>query len=576
MDVQDEKHTQLQKEVQMLEEMFEQVKNGEIYLWANYMPCAVVSGLSAPYILEYEDRSGIGKIYEQSVLTVYKCACFAMYGEALRLLELMRETKIFVYTKIYAYLDWKGVTREKIAKIDLKKLGAYEFYLVYRSAKNSQRVQAVYHFLSNHYYDQEICEQGIFGGQTGLQTYLKLPELDECVRCSQETAGVLKPVGVAEFLCLPEFLDDWTSFLKKRNENGDKTERNLLDEMIQYHGKTKELLLEQARICYKKAPDLYWKAICSKELRGDYAGQIAIGKEALEKLDGDENIPIRSQIALWTARAAFHAKEDALAEDYCEHALLWSMTPFYYLLTTALSHKPEKLKGLASERLQKICLLETNQLYIMYEDGKAMLSKHLTAVFQFFLGDFDALFGLYEKEENVDEMECGIALMLLLLIKEQEWKKGCRYIAGLPYWYLGLNINFDTSGYINAIEEESAGSVTGEQYFQACFLKWKGRQQTFPEVRTYLARLEALVYCRIEYLCSSWEAEYKKAAGLAAALGEVKESLGKKDAKQHVLTQCRKIIGKGLDEGSMMKEKGFPREKAFEIHYKHFEDEEAV
>lgn len=567
MDMQYENHAQLQKEAQRLEGMFEKIKNGEIYLWANYIPCAVVSGLSSPYILEYEDRSGIGKIYEQGAVTVCKCICFEMYREAARLLKMMKETKIFVYTPIYAYLDWEGLIREKLAEIDLKRLDAYEFYLIYRSAENSQRVQAVYDFLRKHYFDD--CQ---FGGQTGLQKYLKMPELKECVQCVQEMAGALKPVGVAEFMHLPEFLDSWISFLKKRSENRDRIDRALLDEMVQHHGTSKELLLEQARICFKEAPDLYWKAIRSKELCSDYAGQIAVGKEALKKLD--VNVPVRSNIALWTARAVFRAKEDALAEDCCVQALLSNMTPWYYLLATALSHEPEKLKDLASERLQKIRPVESDWLDIVHADRELLFPEHLVAVFKFFLGDFYALFELYETKGCVEEMECGIALMLLLLVKDREWKKGCRYLSGLLYWCAGPESCIYE--YINAVQEESAGSVKKDLYFQACLQKWKGRQQALPEARTYLARLEALVFCRIKEICNCWNAEYQEAVGLAVALGEVKESLGEKEGKRHVLSKCKAMIEALSEELPNRHKKGFPREKAFEIHFKHFGMEESI
>lgn len=549
-----EEQEKLRKEFQRQSGIFERIRNGEIYLCAHYIPCACVSGLSPGYVLEYKDDHGVGRIYEESASIICKGICYALYKEAIQLYEKMKETKIFVCTSVYSYLDLKGMVEKKLAKIDLKKIDTYLFYAVYCSSESSKRVQSVYEF---------ICRNvnpsfEFFGKPIGLQEYFT-PELEECVQNAQEASGILEPVEWSEFLCLPQFLDSWILFLKERCKNANQTDIKLLKDAVQYQGRAGEEL-EVARYGYKKKPELYREALCAKELRGDYAGQMAVGKEALDKLDTDSDV--RSEIALLTARAAFRAKEYALTEHYCAQALASNGKPGTYLLASALSHEPEKLESIAIEELKNVPCPGPFEDPVPHAFNRKVL--------QFFLGDFHVLPDLIEKRNFFEEyMECVAALLLSLLVKGNTWKEGCLYMVHLVDNYIGSPID----RYVRAEKDSDE-----EELFQTCLLKWKERHQAqIDEIRQFseLNRLEGLVRCIVKENISMYNLNYRRAAGFAAALGELKESLGEKDGKQRVLAKCRADFIKELikEQKEVLFDRykdGFPHEKAFDIYLKMF------
>lgn len=557
--------TGLEKEFQRLERLFGQIRNGEIYLYADYYTCIPVFALDPDYELRYKDNSGIGRIYEKSAVTVQKCACLSMYREAIQLCEMMKETQIFVSTDIYAFIDLKMLIKEKLAKIDLEKLAAYEFYAVYRSSKGAQREQAVYDFL---YKNRNWLEnQAWLKPETDLQRILKSPGMSECVQLAQKAGGISEHADISEFLNLPEFWDSWTAFLKRKCESGEETDIKLLEEAVVYRGSFEELL-EMARLNYKKDPSLYWKVMRAKGLSHDAQRQLAVGKEALDKLD--VNLSIRCDIALWMARIAFCAKEYAQAEHYCEEAFAFHVEPVNYFFATELSSEPERLKKIVSNRLQKIRILQRNELNFLFEvEQQGQLTEHQAVIIKFFQGDFKALVDYYLKENfsgsSIDKT-CGLALLILLLVKDREWKKGCRYMAYRLENYLRISI----SEYAKAVKEQADGIDTDEDLFRICFLKWKDRQQTGPEMQKYLSLLDVWVN---SYIREHFGENYRTAAGFAAALGEMKESLGEKDGKQNELVKCRKNFIDFIEsqkENPNFRHEGFSRVRAFEIHLQQF------
>lgn len=575
MNMQQMEQTKLKKEFQRMEGLYGQIRNGEIYLYADILPCAQISGLDPKYIFEFEDKSGIGRIYEESVSIIRKCICLSLYGEVMRLCEMMKETQIFVYTGVYASIGLEELVSKKLAEINLKQLAVYEFYAVYCSAQGIRREQAVYDFLCNNDVLRNFLfrNEGWSGeGEVSLRKILKLPELKECVQLAQKAARISEPEDVSEFLHLPEFWDSWTVFLERKYES-EKLENlpklwnniGLLEEAVLYRGSFEELL-EMARLHYKKDPSMYWKVMQAKGLSHDAQRQLEIGKEALDKLD--VKLSIRCDIALWMARIAFYAKEYAQAEHYCEEAFAFHVEPVNYFFAAELSHEPERLQKMVSDRLQKIRILEDNELNYYLEFEWQVLTEHQAVIIKFFQGDFQALIDYYLREDslrsNID-MACGLALLILLLVKDREWKKGCRYVADR----LGSSLRIFMSEYAKAVKEQSDSIDTDEDLFRICFLKWKDRQQAGPEVQTYLHRLDVWVH---SYIREHFEEDYKTAAGFAAALGEVKESLGEKDGKQKELVKCRENFIDFCDkkEKPYFGHEGFSCKRAFEIHLQQF------
>ena len=62
----------------------------------------------------------------------------------------------------------------------------------------------------------------------------------------------------------------------------------------------------------------------------------------------------------------------------------------------------------------------------------------------------------------------------------------------------------------------------------------------------------------------------RKAAGFAAALGEVRESLGEKDGKQHLLAKCREEFLQNVEEDIFTKKKSGLDERAIVFYFKQF------
>lgn len=549
INIQNEEKTQLRNEVYRLSGLFEKIKNGELCIYADYYPCAVVSGLSPDHYLEYKDPDGVGRIYEESAFLICRCFYMDMPQEAVQLYGLMKKTEIFVYTDVYAYLDLEGMVTEKLAEINLKKLKACEFYAIYSLAEDSRKAQAVYDFLISNAneWNQAFHREGL------LLTYLEMPELTECVFMAQKAAGIQEPVELSEYLHLPEFWDAWIVFLKKKYEKDHSASliTDLLTEALQYRKKTGELL-EMAELGYIDDVSLYWEALCTEELRGDYAGQVTLGRKAMNKFHSQKSA--YSDFALWTARAALCMKEFAMAEHYCAKAVTCNAGITVYLLAFMLSGRPERIKEIATEGLRE------NQK--KWKDDNRGIRP---AVLQFFLGNYDAVPDFYEKKELYrQDLECVTALLILSLVKDSEWKEGCRYMADV----LAGGISFSFSAYVMAITQEE-GEPGRRALFQKCFLKWKDRQHTKIDEQKIMPVLERMIDGIIRKLCMEYEVRYEAAAGFAAAYGELKESMGEKAGKQCVLMYYREEFVKSLKD-NVRKSRGFSHEKAFDIYLKQF------
>lgn len=564
------------QEFERLEGLFQKIRNGELYLRAGYLPCAAAFALSPEYILQFKDDSGIGRIYEESADVLFECACRDMHREAIQLYHYLKETKIFVYTEIYASIDIKGLIQEKLANINSDKLHASVFYAVYRSANGEQRVQDIYDLLYKNRYT-DFLGKDLTGNNhftiPFLETWLK-----SCVFHAQETAGILEPTDVSEYLCLPEFWDSWILFLEKHQRDDNcNWEINLLQDASQ-GGKHKVNLLKQARLAYKEKPALYWDALYAKELDNDPAGVTEIGKEALDQLD--PRLPVYSTIALWLARAAYRKKEYALAQSYCIQALQSELTPpIMWLLAFSLLHEPEKQKdavlSLVRERRQKLGRTTTSEWFDLLDKDSQMalfVSEQNTGIIQLFLGNYEAFVNFYESESAMTDDLAYASALLLLLLKDCVWEKGCQYMAKLVQGHL----RFSHDRYVRAVTELSGDGTGMDGFFQECFLKWKSWHQTEFTAQKYLPVLERWVNrCIRENL---QERFFRQAAAFAVALGELYESFGEKDGKQHVFEKCRAEFAANIkDSHYFHRHNGdFPYKKAFELHLYGFESEKPI
>ena len=320
---------------------------------------------------------------------------------------------------------------------------------------------------------------------------------------------------------------------------------------------------------------MYLEALAYSEREHDLEEQQKIGDEALEKIDG--KYVIRSEIALKTAEAAIGLGRGKEVGRYYFEAFSSCTTVVNYL--RLLVEGPDRdfwqKKAEAIIQAAKKSRSETSAYGRPAELEENTEVKHYLGELRFFSGDFTYAMEQCSKVKEAlgwsgTFVKCGLALFLLLLYKEEELKAGCREMVRKLAGY----INFQKEEYFKgtALGQEDRKDGSGpsgnkspaekepsdSEILWKCFLRWR-KDYPLSEIqeKNCLAMVERLVDQRGKAIGSGqFRGHYNSVAALAAALGEVRESMGMPSGKERTMQKYKEEFPRHNAFGSELRSYG--------------------
>lgn len=484
---------------------FEKIAEGELCLSARGYEDYSGGYWSSDWDWEYEDQMGIGKTIEQAAQFAHDCMNDCRYQEAVEIFDLIMKITVFADDEDggdVVELSFEEMVKEHLLGVNLNVFALDVLYSNYQNHPISQRASVLFSYFSYPYF-QNIKIEDIFA------------------------------VGRIELKDTDIFLQSWIEYLM--HQEGEVAAR-LLPEAILYF-KGPEGLPAMARIGYKVHPSIYLSALLEYEKKHDYEKMKEIGLEALEKIDID--LVIRGEIAIKTAQAAY-CTEDYKAMKKCWYEAFYSDSSVANFLRLFRDREVAlAYKQLAEKRIAE--LHTTDQLYYHadYEVKKNVPAEFDYRHLCFFAGYIEKIHSWCKAKKNPlgwssHFIGYGIDLLLLFLYADNQLHKAGKHILGR----VAKRLDFDDSENLvfmkeNAVFASDLSSQDSEDVFWDVFCTWKS-YYVVPAVsiNTYIDWLETVIDKRIIAIVGGkYRNKYNDVALLAAALGEVKESMGIEMAK---------------------------------------------
>ncbi len=320
----------------------------------------------------------------------------------------------------------------------------------------------------------------------------------------------------------PAFLDSWTDYLGKLNE--DKS-RSLYEEALSLFPDLEERV-EKVRTYSEIHPEGYLDLMRDKEIPAQE--RFRIGLDGINRLELHR--VIRADIALETAQLAFLTHQSALARELCwQEAFIASPTP------------TNCLRALVNSRDQRSRMEELRAAYnddYVLEHRKSSSVEDVPELF-FLMGYFDKVLPLIrlprKQVYGVSTFaRTGTALFLTLLYRGTEPTPSIRVMTNIAC----KGLNFNKKEYRRGLPR-SKPVRTCE--FSVVFGEWKKIIDTIPErlhTRGILNHLEKVVMEQVAAVCEKKSAlpyEYEECADFLGAIGDVRESFGQPEKKQTLL-----------------------------------------
>lgn len=333
------------------------------------------------------------------------------------------------------------------------------------------------------------------------------------------------------------FLEAWISYLREQN---DRYTSKLLMEAVTLRGGD-EGLLEEAKRTANRHPQLYIQILDKFFRNEDWRKLKEEGMEALGLMD--RRMEIRDKAARMAASGAMHMGDHVSAREALKEAFYSKATAAnYFRIITCESQEDESdcltqgQSGSAvgtreileqTEQLQKEWRLakaveECNWYYWQeYKETEPYIQDESDRMGICFLnGEYAKVLEECRKTKEAlgwsgSFIGDGVPMLLLLLYEGEIWGKGIKAMLSEVKQYLGYQ------------------EAYGEADFSERYMLWR-KKISVPaaEKKEILAYLVSLIDNRVEAIVGgSHRGSYFKAARLAAALGEVEESLGKADGK---------------------------------------------
>lgn len=467
--------------------------------------------LSSEWIWEYEDNEGIGRIIEDAVLFAHDCMNDCRYEEAVTIFKLVMDTQIFVEDEDGGdsfELSLEEMVDEKLVGVTLKVLALDVLYSNYQLQTATQRASVLYSYFTYPYF-KEIHIEDIFS------------------------------LGREELRDTDIFWQLSIDFL--RQQSGEVSARLLKEGSLYYKGT--EGLLEMARKGYKEHPSVYLAALLEYEKIHDYEKMKEIGKEALDRIESD--LTIHGEIALKTAQASSCLNDRECMKKCWYKAFYSNSTIPNYLRLFTDGEVIREYKDFAEKRIEELRISDNHYNQGISETAKNNIAEIEYKYLYFFSGHFDKIRNWCMEQKSPlgwsgSFIGHGVDLMLLYLYAGYNPGKAGKKIAAQVSNRMGFNENKNLVFMKeNSVFETEVSTQKGEEIFWHIFCLWKvNYAMTADEIKSYVEWLESVIDKRIDGIVGGkYRDKYNDVALLAAALGEVKESLGVKMAKNVIINR---------------------------------------
>jgi len=494
-----------------IKSIFTKIENGELCLSAQGYEDYSNGYWASEWIWEYEDNEGISRIIEDAVLFAHDCMNDCRYEEAVTIFNLVMDTQIFVED------EWGGdsfelsleeMVDEELVSVNLKVFALDVLYSNYQLQTAAQRASVLYSYFAYPYF-KDIHIEDIFS------------------------------IGREELRDTDMFLQSWIDFLMR--QSGEVAARLLREGLLYYKGT--EGLLEMARKSYKEHPSLYLAGLLEYEKTHDYEKIKEIGKEALDRIESD--LKIRGEIALKAAQAS-HCVNDSEFMRKCWYEAFYSnSTVPNYLRLFADEEVTREYKVPAENRIEELHISDCHNNHSISETSKNSVTELEYKYLCFFSGNFDRIQNWCMKQKNPlgwsgNFISHGLDLMILYLYVGNNLGKAGKKIAVQVSNRIGFNESKNLLFMKESSVFETEVSVQkGDEIFWNIFCLWKVNYAiTMDEMKSHVEWLESIIDKRIDGIVGGkFRDKYNDVALLAAALGEVKESLGMKMAKDMVINR---------------------------------------
>lgn len=464
---------------------------------------------SAPEFL-FEDPEHIFKTIEEACKLVHLCIDAELYSDSYKLADDLIATEINILGDYAEYCDeWVSVyelVTEQFLEINYKQLILDALYAAYQGNMLEDRPQALYDIICNSQYSAITIEEML-------------------------QQGAREPEQCAEFLRL------WIEFLKKQNT---RISTKLLEEAVDLAGDA-SYLLEEARESAKLHPELYLHLLEKCKQKKEWKKGIEIGQEAVEKIPSIYKT--RGKCAVMTSVFAQQLKMTELAEECWKKAFESDTTVVNYLRLITESKDSSEY----TETVKRICRDvysrngTSSDIYGRYSGPELnVLSKTMYFSLAFLSKEWDTVL---QKGMQVREgvgwtgtfMKQGIALFCLALYSKDELQSGCREMLRQLTWYMNFNSDEYASGLIQNMK------IKDSELLWKCLLKWKENLSiSETEQKQIIMKLEKWVELRVQGIMDGNHRKYyNECAAFIAALGEVKEICGEKNAKADLMEEYR-------------------------------------
>ncbi len=449
----------------------------------------------------FDDPEHICQTIEQAVQFVHACVDNACYNDAYETARQLLPLQISVTGD---YMDYAGdklsledILNHALADFDYRQLVIDSLYAAYCSHTLEERPEALFNLLLQMEYRDITLEAVMQAGEFDQQSEFLFLWIDYLGRCEGSTA------------------------------------ERFLTEAIELTSDP-ALYLDTARKFHAQHPGLYTLELTRLHSIGDFEGLFEVGKEATAKMD--IKYIERSKSALFGAEGALHLGKQADAENFWLEAFRSDTTPTNLLRLavecTDFSVYRNEVRDISEYLLKD----DLKHPYIFGECQENCLSKQTYFTLSFLLGDFDYVI---ENAMNVNKalgwsytfMKRGMAMLMLLLYNGTELNRGCIEMCRMT----ASDISFTSGKYVNGLIHSVDTNDTIA--FWDCFRKWKLTVSVTDEQRgKIIERLENWISMRVQGIMEANRRKYyHECAAYVAALGEVKESLGRQNGKQEFM-----------------------------------------
>ena len=337
---------------------------------------------------------------------------------------------------------------------------------------------------------------------------------------------------------LQVFLGEWIDALAKRTEAyADPLLTEAIDLMPD-----KDIALYCASRYAGSHPVLYLHLLETCETQTGPEEVLSLGFRALKEVPVKS--PVRSRIALLTARKALAAADRRRAEDCWLEAFRSSPTPVSYLRLRLLSGNWSSYAG------------QVREIYLARYASLREEDRNSHASILFFDEQFDKMQALFMKPGKgigwtYTFMKQGLALMLLALNRGSADRPGLEAMLDLAMRGCG----FGRDSYLDGTDEPAPDSSS--LLFRDCFDRWKASVRLSEDTAAdWTDQAKEWISLRVSAIMqANRRNHYRECAGFIAALGEVLESFGETSALNRLLLSYKAA---------------YPRRRAFHTELRSF------